>query len=307
MNEISVLGSINLDTTYHVDHIPLPGETLHVNKKTAAAGGKGANQAVAAQRSGSKVHFIGAIGKDNGGEFMSDTMKDEGIDLSQVLVIPKVDTGTATILLGKGGQNSILVDPGANASVFTDQIEKATDVIKNSNYIIAQFETPISTTIAAFKIARQNNVKTILNPAPANEVSDELLSVTDIIAPNETESKAITGIDTDSMESLAKSAEFFQNKGVKVVLITLGERGVFYATKDKQEIIPAHKVKAIDTTGAGDTFIGAMSAKLNDDLSNLSQAIEYGQQASSITVQNMGAMPSIPTKDQIEYVYGKEN
>lgn len=307
MNEISVLGSINLDTTYHVDHIPLPGETLHVNKKTAAAGGKGANQAVAAQRSGSKVHFIGAIGKDNGGEFMSDTMKDEGIDLSQVLVIPKVDTGTATILLGKDGQNSILVDPGANASVFTDQIEKATDVIKNSNYIIAQFETPISTTIAAFKIARQNNVKTILNPAPANEVSDELLSVTDIIAPNETESKAITGIDTDSMESLAKSAEFFQNKGVKVVLITLGERGVFYATKDKQEIIPAHKVKAIDTTGAGDTFIGAMSAKLNDDLSNLSQAIEYGQQASSITVQNMGAMPSIPTKDQIEYVYGKEN
>ena len=307
MTKISVLGSINLDTTLHIDHIALPGETLHVSEKSSAAGGKGANQAVSAQRSGADVSFIGAVGVDDGGKFMLETMKNEGIDLPQVEKRADVDTGAATIMLDKSGQNSILVDAGANATVDAEQIKKASETIKNSDYIIAQFETPIPATIEAFKIAKKNGVTTILNPAPASEVSDELLSVTDIIAPNETESAAITGIEVDNEENMLKTADYFRNKGVKMTLITLGERGVFYCDGNRHGLVPAHIVKAVDTTGAGDTFIGAMSSVLKPDMSNIDEAIDYGQKASSITVQNLGAMPSIPTKEKVEKVYGKEN
>lgn len=307
MTKVSVLGSINLDTTLHINHIPLPGETLHVSEKSSAAGGKGANQAVASQRGGASVSFIGAVGTDDGGKFMLDTMKKEGINLDQVKVLSDADTGAATILLDEKGQNSILVDAGANAKVTPAQIQEAAETIKNSDYIIAQFETPIDSTIEAFKIAKENGVTTILNPAPASEVSDELLSVTDIIAPNETESASITGIEVDTKENMLKTAEYFRNKGVKMTLITLGERGVFYCDDKQNGVVPAHTVKAVDTTGAGDTFIGAMSAVLKPDMSNIDAAIDYGQKASSITVQRLGAMPSIPTKAEVEEVYGKEN
>lgn len=307
MTKISVLGSINLDTTLHINHIPLPGETLHVSEKSSAAGGKGANQAVAAQRSGGQVNFIGAVGTDDGGKFMLNTMKQEGINLDQVKTLADADTGAATILLDEKGQNSILVDAGANAKVTPAQVKEAAETIKQSDYIIAQFETPIDSTIAAFKIAKENGVVTILNPAPAAEVSDELLSVTDIIAPNETESASITGIEVNNEDNMIKTAEYFKNKGVKMTLITLGERGVFYCDGDKSGLVPAHTVRAVDTTGAGDTFIGAMSAILKPDLSNIDAAIDYGQEASSITVQRLGAMPSIPTKAEVEKVYGKEN
>lgn len=307
MTKISVLGSINLDTTLHINHIPLPGETLHVSEKSSAAGGKGANQAVAAQRSGGQVSFIGAVGADDGGKFMLDTMKKEGINLDQVKTLSDADTGAATILLDEKGQNSILVDAGANAKVDPTQIKEAAETIKQSDYIIAQFETPIDSTVAAFKIAKENGVVTILNPAPATKVSDELLSVTDIIAPNETESASITGIEVDNKDNMLKTAEYFKNKGVKMTLITLGERGVFYCDGNQHGLVPAHTVKAVDTTGAGDTFIGAMSAILTPDLSNIDAAIDYGQKASSITVQRLGAMPSIPTKAEVEKVYGKEN
>jgi len=306
MNKISVLGSINLDSTLHINHIPLPGETIHVTKKTAAAGGKGANQAVAAQRSGAEVSFIGTVGRDYGGKFMLTTMKNEGINLTQVLIKENIDTGTATIMLDEKGQNSILVDAGANAEVTPNQIDNAEETIKNSDYIIAQFKTPIDATIEAFKIAKKNGVVTILNPAPATKVSDALLAVTDIIAPNETESTLITGIEVNNEENMLKTAEYFKQKGVNTTLITLGERGVFYANGAHHALVPAHKVKAVDTTGAGDTFIGALTAILKKDLSNIEKAISYGQKASSITVQTLGAMPSIPAKDKVEEVYGKE-
>ncbi len=209
-------------------------------------------------------------------------------------------------MLDEKGQNSILVDAGANAEVNPNQIDNAEETIKNSDYIIAQFETPIDATIEAFKIAKKNGVVTILNPAPATKVSDALLAVTDIIAPNETESALITGIEVNNEENMLKTAEYFKQKGVNTTLITLGERGVFYANGTHHALVPAHKVKAVDTTGAGDTFIGGLTAILKKDLSNIEKAISYGQKASSITVQTLGAMPSIPTKDKVEEVYGKE-
>lgn len=305
VNNISVLGSINLDTTYHVTRIPLPGETIHVAKKTIAAGGKGANQAVAARRSGAKVSFIGAVGNDSAGKYMLQTLEKEKID-SENIIQKKEGTGEATVLLDEKGQNSILVYSGANDAIDNKQIERAKSTITKSDFIISQFETPISATLKAFKLAKENSVITVLNPAPAKKINDELLKVTEIIAPNETESELITGIKVDDQESMIKTAEYFKKKGVQITLITLGSKGVFYSNGSLSQLIPAHKVRAIDTTGAGDTFIGAMASKLKSDFSNIALAINYGQQASSITVQGLGAQPSIPTKEEIEKQYGKE-
>ncbi|MCT6811680.1 MAG: ribokinase [Lactobacillus helsingborgensis] len=304
---ISVLGSINLDTTYHITHIPLPGETLQVNKKTYAGGGKGANQAVAAQRSGATVHFIGAVGNDTAGKFMLETMGKENIDLANVEVKENEQTGAATILLDKNGQNSILVYAGANSLISHKQIVKAEDVIAKSQYIIAQFETPIKATLEAFKIAKKHNVITILNPAPAAKISDELLELTDIITPNETESAFITGIKVKDQNAMHETDMYFKKKGVKVTLITLGSRGVHCSIGSISQLVPAHKVHVVDTTGAGDTFVGAMASILKPDFSNIFEAIDYGQKASSITIEVMGAQPSIPTREKVEQVYGKED
>lgn len=303
VNNISVLGSINLDTTDHIARIPLPGETIQVHAKSSAAGGKGANQAVAARRSGANVYFIGAVGDDLAGKSMLDTLKKESIDLTNVEVKSEERTGAATILLDDNGQNSILVYAGANSLIDEAQIRKAESTIAKSDFIVSQFETPIGATLEAFKIAKKQGVITVLNPAPATEIPDELLNVTDIIAPNETESAVISGIEVVDQESMKKTADFFRNKGVANTLITLGSRGVYCSTEVGEKLVPAHKVKAVDTTAAGDTFIGAMVSVLKKDLSNILKAIDYGQMASSITVQGLGAQPSIPTDKKIKETY----
>ena len=230
-------------------------------------------------------------------------LEKEKINLSNVQIKDTAQTGTATVLLDENGQNSILVYAGANGLIDSSQINKAEDTIANSDYIIAQFETPISAIISAFTIAKKHGVTTILNPAPATTIDNKLLKVTNIIVPNETESAAITGINVTDEESMQRTARYFREKGVKVTIITLGSRGVYYSSPTENRFISAYKVNAVDTTGAGDTFIGAMTSVLTTDLLNISAAIDYGQQASSITVQGIGAQPSIPTKEKIKQVY----
>ena len=161
-------------------------------------------------------------------------------------------------------------------------------------------------TLEAFEIAKASGVITVLNPAPGSKISDDLLEITDIIVPNETESAITTGIPVNSEVAMNKTATYFKNKGVNIILITLGSKGVYYSTKSKHGLVSAYKVNAVDTTGAGDTFIGAMCSVLNPDLSNIYSGIMYGEQASSIAVQKLGAQPSIPTKAQVEEIYGKE-
>lgn len=165
-NKVCVLGSINLDTTLHVERIPLPGETVPVSDKSSAPGGKGANQAVASARSGAKVHFIGAIGDDNSGQTMLRSLKEDNIDLTNITKSDKAGTGTATIMLDENGQNSILVYPGANKEINLTQIKNAESLIASMDFIVAQFETPIKETTLAFQIAHKHGVVTVLNPAP---------------------------------------------------------------------------------------------------------------------------------------------
>lgn len=294
-NYVVVLGSINVDTTYHVQRFPQPGETISAISKSSAPGGKGANQAVAAVRSGAKTAFVGAVGSDREGEYMLEALRADHINIDHIVTDKLHGTGSAAITLDAEGQNDIMVYGGANQAMTAEMIGKIDDILDQADFLISQFETPQSVTLEFFKQAKAHGVTTILNPAPAHEILDELLRYTDVIAPNESECALLTGIEITDEESMLKSADYFRSRGVKNLLITLGSKGVFYSTPSKHGLVPAFKVKAVDTTAAGDTFIGALSSQLNKDLDNVDTALIYAQRASSLTVQQMGAMPSIPT------------
>ena len=298
-NKVAVLGSINVDTTYHMERFPEPGETLAAKDKSSAPVGKGANQAVAAARSGSQTYFIGMVGTDAEGKFMREALQADGIDTSHIGNDPHHGTGTALVTLYANGQNDIMVYGGANQAMTTANLKDLDALMEEVDFLVTQFETPQEVALAAFKTAKAHDVITVLNPAPAKEILPELLAYTDVIAPNETESALLSGIEITDEASLVQTAQAFQAKGVTTTLITLGSKGAFFATKDDHGIVPAFKVKAVDTTAAGDTFLGALISQLDPAMTNLADAIRYAQRASSLTVQRMGAMPSIPTEAEV--------
>ncbi|WP_297815772.1 ribokinase [uncultured Lactobacillus sp.] len=301
MNKVTIVGSINVDSILHIAKLPQPGETIAMSAFSKAAGGKGANQAVASSRAQNQTIFVGRVGDDDNGRFMLDQFKENNIDSRFVSVSPNNQTGQAYILLQDSGQNSIIIQHGANFDVSVEDVEKARGEIESSDFVIAQFEIPLEATIAAFKIAKAAGKTTILNPAPAkSEIPKELLELTDLITPNETEAQSITGIEVIDEASMKKAAERLHDLGVKGVIITVGERGSYVSYNDLHQIIPAFKVKAIDTTAAGDTFIGALASELKPDLSNLKQSIIYASKSSSFTVQKLGAFPSIPNRKLVE-------
>lgn len=301
-NRVTVIGSLNVDTILEIPRLPKPGETLAMHNQSFAGGGKGSNQGIAAGRAGADTHFIGKIGDDTNGQFMINSMKDSGINVDQVTVTKDAKTGQAFILLDDEGQNSILVYGGANQKLNVDDVKNAEVTIADSDFIITQFETPMDVAEAAFKTAKANDVVTILNPAPARQaIPASLLAVSDLVVPNETESQTLTGIEITDEASMVKAANKMHDMGAKCVIITVGSKGAFYHTVSGDTgFVDAFKVKAVDTTAAGDTFIGALSSQLNKDMSNLTDAIRFANRASSITVQRMGAHPSIPTLAEIE-------
>jgi ribokinase len=300
MNKVTVIGSINLDTNLRVERMVKPGETIHAKEHYSAAGGKGANQAVAAARSGCVTSFIGAVGNDAPGSEMLNLLKQEKIDISGITTVNNESTGQAFISVDDQGQNSITIYAGANYDVNVKDIEQKSELIASSDFVIAQFETPVDATIRGFEIAHANGVRTILNPAPAMaKIPVELLKLTDMIAPNETEAETITGVHVTDEASARQAAAKLHELGVKAVIITIGSKGAFYDFNGQSELVPAFKVKAVDTTAAGDTFIGAMASLLKPDFSNLPEAIVFANKASSLTVQRYGAQPSIPYKKEI--------
>ncbi|HJH34021.1 MAG TPA: ribokinase [Ligilactobacillus aviarius] len=302
MNKVTVIGSINLDWTIRVARMAKPGETLHTKEIFTAGGGKGANQAIAAQRLGADTSFIGAVGEDREvSQTMLELLHEDGINCQGIATLSNHKTGQAFVIVDDDSENLIYVHGGANMAFKPEHVDQNRDLIIQRDFVVAQFETPIDCTTEAFKIARQNGVVTILNPAPAiDQIPKELLKVTDMIVPNETETEVITGIKITDQVSMVNAAEKFHALGIKAVLITLGSQGTFYSYAGKTAIIPALKVNAVDTTAAGDTFIGALSSVLNKDFSNLEDAIKFSNKASSITVQRFGAQPSIPYLKEME-------
>lgn len=310
MKNICVLGSINIDIVLRVDRMVKTGETILSKDFKKIPGGKGANQAVAARRLGGNVYMIGKVGQDDNGSILIKALENDDINLAYTSIDEKEPTGMAIITVDDNGNNSIIVVSGSNMNISKEEIHNAEEIIRNSNVIIAQFETPVETTVEAFKIAKNHGVTTILNPAPAKEIEDELLRYTDIIIPNETEAYELTKIKIEDEESIKKAAKVFAEKGVKFVIITLGEKGAALISKGDFCIVPAYKVQAIDTTAAGDSFIGAVANKLNNsnkiDFEAIKKAIEFGNKVSSITVQRQGAQPSLPYLDEVIKIYGED-
>lgn len=303
MNKITVIGSINSDITLKMNYLPKHGETIHANELFTAGGGKGANQAIAAKRNGADTFFIGAVGNDDSGQRMLHQLREEGIDITGIDTIENQATGSAYILLDNSGENSIIIHSGANQYLTDIQVKQYQELIINSDCLIAQFESSIESTVTAFQLAKKQSVRTILNPAPAIQtIPKELLLCTDMIVPNETEVEILTGITINSMESLLQASTYLHNLGIEAVVITLGSQGAYYDLHGKNGIVPACKVKAIDTTAAGDTFIGAMATVLAPDFSNLEAALIYGSNAAALTVQRFGAQPAIPYKDELSGV-----
>lgn len=299
-NKVVVLGSLNVDRILQMDRVPEPGETLALNNQDMAGGGKGANQAIAAARSGAQTSFIGRVGADENGKFMLQQLVNSGVTTDLVAVDEDAGTGQAFVMVEKSGENRILIYGGANAQLSAADVKKAQAQIAAADLMVAQLETPVETTQFAFQMAKELGVKTILNPAPAvAKLPAELLKNTDVMTPNETEVEILTGIAVTDEAAMLKAAQRLHDLGVATVIITLGSKGVFYDDGVQHGIVPAFKVQAVDTTAAGDTFLGALSSELNPDLSNLKTAIEYGNKASSLAVQKMGAQPSIPTRKDI--------
>ena len=302
MSKVCVLGSINLDIVYKVRNMPLIGQTIMGESLEYIPGGKGANQAVAVRRMGAEVSFIGKVGKDDNGKSLVEKLKSEGINTDYIFNDDKSSTGTAIIAVNGHGNNSIVVIPGSNMTINHSQLEQAKAAIKASDILVAQFETPVDITIKAFKFARENGIITILNPAPAKEISEELLEYTDIIIPNETETEQLSRIPAISQENIKEAGRFFVDKGIKYAIITLGEKGAAIVSEENFEIVPAYKVKAVDTTAAGDCFIGALVSKLQGNklsFNSIKEAVAFGNKASSITVQRPGAQPSIPRLEEL--------
>ena len=300
MGKIVVVGSSNTDLVVDSKKIPSPGETVLGGDFNMISGGKGANQAVAASRAGSDVTFICKVGNDYFGKRAIEEYKKENINLNHIFIDKVRPSGVAVIIVDEiSGENSIVVAPGSNNHLSIKDIMLVEEKIILADIILIQLEIPISTVEYVLRLAKKNNVKTILNPAPAQMLSDELLSMVDIITPNESETENLIGIYPDSEEKIEAAGEELLKKVRNAILITLGEKGVYLNSKNKSsQLIPAKNVKAIDTTAAGDVFNGYLASSLSDN-KKLEEAINIAIKAAAISVTKRGAQPSIPVINEL--------
>jgi ribokinase len=301
MSRVFVAGSINMDVVATADRHPRIGETVAGNAVLYFPGGKGANQAVAAAKLGAPVTLIGRLGKDASGDQLKTFLRAQGVDLSFVRETAEAHTGTAIIIIAET-DNTIVVIPGANALLGADDISEP--VLAKGDVAVSQFEIPLPTIKAFFQRARIAGATTILNPAPAIEFDRELLDLVDILILNETELGFLTKTelrDSDDHTCFIDAARSLQTGSDKNVCVTLGKRGVLSLAGGESLIIPGRSVDAIDTTGAGDCFVGAVAAQLAVGKS-IRDALVYANAAASISVQRLGAAPSMPTAAEVEAI-----
>ncbi len=297
--KLVVLGSINADHILNLESFPAPGETVTGNQYQVAFGGKGANQAVAAGRSGASIAFIACTGDDDTGERVRQQLVSDNIDIAPVSVVAGESTGVALIFVNAEGENVIGIHAGANAALSIERVQAQRDLIADASALLMQLESPVESVLAAAKIAHENHTTVVLNPAPARLLSDELLSLVDIITPNETEAEKLTGIRVENDEDAARAAKALHDKGIGTAIITLGSRGVWASVNGEGRRVPGFKVKAIDTIAAGDTFNGALVTALLEGKA-MDDAIRFAHAAAAIAVTRKGAQPSVPWRNEID-------
>lgn len=297
--KLVVLGSINADHILNIEQFPRPGETVIGKQYKVAFGGKGANQAVAAGRSGADIAFIACVGADDIGERVRQQLASDRIDTQPIEAIADSTTGVALIFVNAEGENVIGIDAGANAAVTPDYLARYQQKVIDADALLMQLESPLETVIAAASLAKQHQTQVILNPAPARELPDELLATIDMITPNETEAQRLTGIAVNDDNDAARAAQALHDKGIATVIITLGSRGVWLSENGNGKLIPGFKVKAVDTIAAGDTFNGALVTALLEG-KIMADAVRFAHAAAAIAVTRPGAQPSVPWREEID-------
>ena len=289
-----------MDLVFSVDHQPLMGETVLSSGFSMNPGGKGANQAYAAGRLGGCVKMIGCVGDDIYGESLINNLQSAGVDTGAVARLDDVPTGIAGITVTSSGDNAIIVASGANFYLTPEMIRHNEDLIRAADYVLTQLETPIETVLTLAEMVKKAGKVMVLDPAPARaDLPDELFPLVDVLKPNETELQSLTGLPVDTDTHIAQAARTLLAKGVKMVVVTMGERGAMIVTKEDTLFVPALLVKPVDTTAAGDTFTAAMVCGLADGM-GLEDAVRFANKVSSIVVTRKGAQMSIPDMSEIE-------
>ncbi len=297
MKNILIIGSANMDLTIHTDRMPKIGETVTGYDFSLNSGGKGANQAVAVAKLYGNSKFLGAVGNDAYGEKLLSDLKKYNVDFVGIKA-DDTSTGTASITV-VDGDNFIILNEGANACLTPAVIEENADLIRNSDYLVMQLEIPVESVIRAAEIAKQSNTVVVLNPAPYKELPENLLKNIDIIIPNEHEASVLTGIEITDNESCQKAINAINQMGINTAIITLGDKGCAYNCKNEVKFQNAVKANAVDTTSAGDTFIGAIISKVSENKS-IEESVKYAVKAAAITVSRNGASSSIPYSYEVK-------
>lgn len=296
---IVVIGSSNTDLVIRTPQFPEPGETVIGGEFNTFAGGKGANQAVAASRLGADVTFVTKVGDDSFGKVAVQGFKKEGIRTDYIFTDKSLPSGVASIILNEQGQNSIIVAPGANNALSKENVQLVKETLQNADLLLIQLEVPLKTVLFSIELSYTLGVRVILNPAPAFELPKEVYTKIDVITPNETEAALLTGIEVVDSETASLAATKFLDLGVKHVVITLGENGLFYKNAQTEFLLPAIKTEVKDTTAAGDIFNGALAVALSEG-ENWHNALKFANIAASIGVSRLGAQTSVPFRNEVD-------
>ncbi len=304
MTTIVVVGSLNMDFVVGVDRLPAPGETVLGRDFQMIAGGKGANQACAAAKlatASTQVRMIGRVGYDTFGDHLKASLSAAGVDVSAVHATRSHATGVALISVDASGQNCIVVAPGANHALIASEAEAMRSVFRGARLVLFQLESPLDTVAAALKIAREEGARTILDPAPAVPLSNEILSNVDILTPNESEASLLLGLPPQrvSICNAPALARALKERGPTAVVLKLGDQGCFYSDADAEIHCPAVSVTARDTTAAGDVFNAALAVALAEDRS-IAEALRFANAAAAISVTRLGAQASIPARAELQ-------
>jgi ribokinase len=298
--EVVVVGSLNMDLVARAPRIPVPGETLMGASFATIPGGKGANQAVAAARLGARTAMLGCTGDDAFGAELRAVLERDGIDIAAVRTVKGASSGVALIVVDEAGRNGIVVVPGANARLAPEDVDGHEALLAGARIVALQLETPLATVEHAAARARALGKVVVLNPAPAQPLSDGLLASADYLVPNEVEAGMLAGLAVDSPARAAEAGRRLRARGARCVLVTLGARGVVVVSSEGAEHFPAPRVEAVDSTAAGDTFIGGLCAALVAGRP-LRDAVGFAQAAAALSVTRRGAQPSIPRANEVDW------
>ena len=296
---IAVIGSANIDLVTYTDRFPRPGETIFGREFSLGFGGKGANQAFAARLCGAEVAMVARVGDDLFGPATLENFRASGIDVSRVLVTPGVSSGVAPIFVEPGGQNRIWVVKGANDRLSPADVDAAAETLEKADFLVLQLEIPVETVYYALRFAREREIRSILNPAPGQALDLAQVAAADYVIPNETEAEALTGIAVHTLDDAKASARKLLEGGVRRVIVTLGANGALYADADGMEHVAPFAVEPVDTTGAGDAFIGSLACFLAEG-SERAEALRRANLYAALSTLGAGTQRSFATREQFE-------